>query len=76
MADTSGRPLRGCNQCGGYDTDPRHVQQLGGRTVMAHMDCCAAAGCPTCAATETENGGRRGDELTAHLNTTRETTNG
>lgn len=64
MAD---RPLRGCDFCPGYDDHPRHVRREGGRTGMAHMDCCAAQGCPDCIVTENENGELRGQELIDHL---------
>ena len=73
---TSDRPLRGCNLCGGYDDHPRHVQTVDGRPFLAHIDCCAANGCETCAETEEATGGLRGSELIDHLNSTRETTNG
>ena len=40
------------------------VEQLFAPNVtVRHMDCCAAAGCPVCQATEALTGGARGDKL-------------
>lgn len=36
-------------------------------TTIRHMDCCAAAGCQVCQATEEAHGGARGAELIASL---------
>lgn len=52
------------------------AQLINPRVRVAHMDCCAAAGCPTCTTTEVENAGRRGVELVEHLSTVREGSNG
>lgn len=52
------RPVRGCNVCGQQDDHPRHVTN-----VIRHIDCCAAAGCTTCKATEAATKGARGSEL-------------
>lgn len=45
------------------------------RTIVRHMDCCAANGCEICAQTEQEYGQRRGQQLIDHLEQVR-TTNG
>lgn len=36
-------------------------------TLVRHMDCCAAQGCPVCQATEALTGGARGDALRATI---------
>lgn len=41
------------------------------QTIVRHMDCCAANGCELCAATEHDNGERRGQELIDHLDSVR-----
>lgn len=52
---------------------PEALRQLmAPRVTVRHPDCCAAEGCDLCARTETENGGRRGQELIDHLATQRE----
>jgi hypothetical protein len=44
------------------------VRQLYAENLQVrHMDCCAAAGCETCEATEADYGERRGQELIAYL---------
>lgn len=48
------------------------AQLLDPTTYCRHMDCCASLGCDVCAGTEAVNGGRRGQALIDHLNTTRE----
>lgn len=57
MAKTT-RPTRGCNVCGQVDDHPRHVD-----VNIRHIDCCAAAGCATCKATEAATKGERGPAL-------------
>ncbi len=59
------RPERSCDVCGQVDDHPRHVQQLRGRAVARHLDCCAVQGCDVCAATEKVTKGKRGSELLA-----------
>lgn len=58
----------------GLPDGPRSAlaQLLNGRVRVAHMDCCAAAGCPICAVTEVENDRRRGTVLVDHLAASRE----
>jgi hypothetical protein len=43
------------------------AQLVDGRTRVAHLDCCAAQGCPLCSETEQETAGRRGQDLIDHL---------
>lgn len=43
------------------------AQLVDRRIRVAHMDCCAANGCPDCTVTEAENGGLRGQALIDHL---------
>lgn len=71
------RPQRSCDLCGLIDDHPRHVLVLEpGVAQVAHLDCCAANGCPVCQASEEANGGRRGDELIAYLAAEREVRDG
>lgn len=43
---------------------PAAIEQLFERSVrVRHIDCCAADGCPVCAATEKVTKGKRGDAL-------------
>ncbi len=69
----SERQLRVCDVCNQADDHPRHVQRSEDerRVLTRHMDCCAAAGCDICAATEVEYGQRRGQELIDHLDQVR-----
>ena len=48
------------------------AQLMNPRIRVAHMDCCADAGCDICRETEAANGGKRGAALIDHLASTRE----
>lgn len=68
------RPQRGCTICLQIDDHPHHTwapQVIGGQRihVSAHLDCCAAEGCPdkSCDAILASAGGKRGLELLEHL---------
>lgn len=54
-------------QAAGNVNVPALVQLANPRNLVRHMDCCAAAGCDICQATERENGARRGQALVDHL---------
>ena len=55
----------------GIDTNGAPVQAIAQlvnpSTLVRHIDCCAAAGCPVCQGTEALTDGHRGDELLAAL---------
>jgi hypothetical protein len=73
--DEPTRPARQCTICLLVDDHPRHTWapelSAGGQVtqVSAHMDCCAAQGCPdhSCDAILASAGIKRGQALTAHL---------
>lgn len=70
------RPMRDCVECGQVDDHPRHVVSMiveGRPTVTTrHLDCCAARGCESCAASEEQTAGARGSALVELLATSRE----
>lgn len=58
-----------CDLCGQVDTHPKHhvYDPEVGRLESHHHDC--APDCTVCAASERLTGGKRGDELSAHVST-------
>jgi hypothetical protein len=62
-------PVRTCLACGQTDDHPRHVVGLpDGNDVNYHFDCCAIVkGCETCTPTVDSAGGKKGDDLRAHI---------
>ena len=69
--DPKHRVETACDRCGGVDDHPKdHVWMADTNTLESHHhDCGALVGCPTCVASETLTGGKRGDDLTAHVAT-------
>jgi len=63
--DTAGTPtdewLAGVDLSGATAESVRRL--MAGDLRERHLDCCAAAGCPTCQATEEITDGARGDDL-------------
>lgn len=64
-----GRPVRGCAGCGQVDDHPRdtEVDMATGAQEPWHLDCHAARGCASCAATVAAAGGATGAALLSHL---------
>jgi len=65
------RPIRPCDLCGLEDDHPRHMVATpdGEGEQIRHLDCCAAAGCPsgTCADQVAGTEGLSGVDLLAHI---------
>lgn len=72
MASTdTARHVRGCDACGQEDDHPRHhiYDPTNNGDSMRHLDCCAAAGCESCAAqlAAAPKTARHGQALIDHL---------